>query len=78
VRECEKGGTSASTKAALDRAIDQLHRESKEKGDLVRDVVADATDKLRITFGTLPKEKEVEGAIEKNIRDANTKFSCEM
>ena len=66
VRECEKGGTAASIKAALDRAIDQSHRETKEKGDLVRDVVADAADKLRITIGTLPKEEEVEGAIEKN------------
>ena len=66
MRECEKGGTSASTKAALDRAIDRLHRETKEKGDLVRDVVADAADKLRITIGTFPKGKAVEGATEKN------------
>ena len=65
VREYEKGGTAASIKAALDRAIDQLHRETKEKGDRVRDVVADAADKLRITIGTLPDEKKVEGAIEK-------------
>ena len=65
VREYEKGGTAASIKAALDRAIDQLHGETKEKGDRVRDVVADAADKLRITIGTLPKEKKVEGAIEK-------------
>ena len=28
VRECEKGGTAATIKAALDRAIDQLHRET--------------------------------------------------
>jgi hypothetical protein len=65
VREYEKGGTAASIKAALDRAVDQLHRETKEKGDRVRDVVADAADKLRITIGTLPKEKKVEGTIEK-------------
>ena len=65
VREYEKGGTAASIKAALDRAIDQLHRETKEKGDRVRDVVSDAADKLRITIGTLPNEKKVEGAIEK-------------
>jgi len=51
---------------ALADAIDQLRRETKEKGDLVRDVVADAADKLRITIGTLSKEKEVEGATEKN------------
>ena len=28
VRECEKGGTAASIKAAMDRAIDQAHRET--------------------------------------------------
>ena len=65
VREYEKGETAASIKAALDRAIDQLHRETKEKGDRVRDVVADAADKLRITIGTLPNEKKAEGASEK-------------
>src|SRR4029079_10142031 len=27
IRECEKGGTAASIKAAMDRAIDQLHAE---------------------------------------------------
>jgi hypothetical protein len=28
VRECERGGTAASIKAAMDRAIDQVHRET--------------------------------------------------
>ena len=69
VREYEKGGTAASIKAALDRAIDQLHHETKEKGERVRDVVADAADKLRITIGTLPNEQKVEGAIEKEKND---------
>jgi hypothetical protein len=32
VRECEKGGTAASIKAAMDRAIDQLHRETAKLG----------------------------------------------
>jgi hypothetical protein len=32
VRECEKGGTAASIKAAMDRAIDQLHRETGKLG----------------------------------------------
>ena len=58
VRECEKGGTAASIKAAVDRAIDQLHRETKEKGDRIRDVVAGGADKLRIKIGTLPTEQE--------------------
>ena len=67
VREYDKGGTAASIKAALDRAIDQLHRETKEKGDRVRDVVAGAADKLRVKIGTLQTEREqkVQEAIEK-------------
>jgi hypothetical protein len=72
VREYEKGGTAASIKAALDRAIDQLHRETKEKGDRVRDVVADAADKLRSTIGTLPNEQKVEGAIEKEENEGQS------
>jgi hypothetical protein len=66
VREYEKGGTAASIKTALDRAIDQLHRETEEKGDRVLDVVADAANKLRVSIDTLPTEQEekVERAIE--------------
>jgi hypothetical protein len=47
VREYEKGGTAASIKTALDKAIDQVHRETREKGGQARDVVARATGKLR-------------------------------
>jgi hypothetical protein len=47
VREYEKGGTAASIKTALDKAIDQVHRETREKGGQARDVVVRATDKLR-------------------------------
>jgi len=57
VREYEKGGTATSVKAAMDRAIDQLHRETKEKGDRARNVVARAADKLRLKIGTLPIEQ---------------------
>src|SRR5215475_7130379 len=69
VREYDKGGTAASIKAALDRAIDQLHRETKEKGDRARDVVARAADKLRLTIGTLPGEQEEK--VEGNKREGN-------
>src|SRR5215470_3924542 len=58
VREYEKGGTAASIKAALDRAIDQLHRETKDKGDRARDAMARAAEKLRLTIGTLPTQQE--------------------
>jgi hypothetical protein len=46
VRECEKGGTAASIKAAMDRAIDQLHAETGG----ARDAVVRTADKLRSKF----------------------------
>src|SRR5881394_2148819 len=58
VREYEKGGTAATIKAALDRAIDQLHRETRDKGDRARDVVGRAADKLRLKIDSLPAEKD--------------------
>jgi hypothetical protein len=73
VRECEKGGTAASVKAAVDRAIDQLHRETKEKGDRVRDVVAGGADKLRIKISTLPTEEEQKGKGETQKGDTNVR-----
>jgi hypothetical protein len=57
VREYEKGGTAASIKAAMDRAIDQMHRETRDKGDRARGAVARAADKLRLKIDTLPDEK---------------------
>ena len=60
VREYEKGGTAASIKAAMDRAMDQLHRETRDKGDRARDVVARAADKLRLKIGNLPDEEDKE------------------
>jgi hypothetical protein len=48
VREYEKGGTAASIKTALDKVIDQVHRETRQKRDQARNVVAHATDKLRL------------------------------
>ena len=47
VRECEKGGTAASIKAAMDRAIDQLHAETGGARDKARDVVVRTADRLR-------------------------------
>jgi hypothetical protein len=54
VRECEKGGTAASVKAAMDRAIDQLHAETGG----ARDAVVRTADKLREKFESEPREKE--------------------
>jgi hypothetical protein len=54
VRECEKGGTAASIKAAMDRAIDQLHAETGG----ARDAVVRTADKLRDKFDSEAREKE--------------------
>jgi hypothetical protein len=58
VRECEKGGTAASIKAAMDRAIDQLHAETGGARDKARDVVVRTADKLREKFDGDAREKE--------------------
>lgn len=47
VHEYEKGGTAASIKTALDKAIDQVHRETRQHGERARNLIARATDKLR-------------------------------
>ncbi len=47
VRECEKGGTAASIKAAMDRAIEQLYTETSGPRGRVRDTVVRVSDKLR-------------------------------
>ncbi|MGI8438422.1 MAG: hypothetical protein ACR2NX_16230 [Chthoniobacterales bacterium] len=47
VRECEKGGTAASIKAAMDRAIDQLHNETRPTRDKATELVNRAADSLR-------------------------------
>lgn len=54
-RECEKGGTAASIKAAMDRAIDQLHAETGDARDRARDAVVRTADKLREKFDSEPR-----------------------
>ena len=49
-REVEKGGTAASVKAAMDRAIDQLHAETGAKREQAREMVARTADDLRKKF----------------------------
>ena len=55
-REVEKGGTAASAKAAMDRAIDQLHAETSTKRDQARDMVTRTADELRRKFESGPGE----------------------
>jgi len=47
VRECEKGGTAASIKAAMDRAIDQIQIETSGPRDRARDTVVRIAQKFR-------------------------------
>jgi hypothetical protein len=58
VRECEKGGTAASIRAAMDRAIDQLHAETSGTRDRAQNIVARTTEKLRDRFDREAREKE--------------------
>jgi hypothetical protein len=58
MRECEKGSTAASIKSAMDRVMDQVHRETRQKGNMARDIVGRAADKLRLKIDTLPGEQK--------------------
>ena len=49
-REVEKGGTAASVKAAMDKAIDQLHAETGAKREQAQAMVARTSDELRKKF----------------------------
>ena len=55
VREYEKGGTAASVKLAVDRAIDQLQTGA---GDRAKSIVSRAADRLTTRVGSLPPDKE--------------------
>ena len=47
VRECEKGGTAASIKAAMEQAIDQIQIETSGPRDRARDAVVRVAQKFR-------------------------------
>lgn len=56
VRECEKGGTAASIKAAMDRTFDQIHKETSGPRDRAIDAVARASETIRSKFEAPPSE----------------------
>ena len=56
VRECEKGGTAATVKVAMDRAIDQLHKETAPVRDGATNLVVRATEKVRGKFSPPSEE----------------------
>jgi len=60
VRECEKGGTAASIKAAMDRAIDQIQIEASGPRDRAREAVVRVADKFRIKPDPLPPDHDSE------------------
>jgi hypothetical protein len=47
VREYEKGGTAASVKGAVDKAIDEMQAKTGTAGDRANEIIKTATDKLR-------------------------------
>src|SRR6059058_4930469 len=59
-RECEKGGTAASIKAAMDRAIDQIQIETSGPRDRAREVVVRAAEKFRSKLDPAPPDRDSE------------------
>ena len=57
VRECEKGGTAASIKSAMDRAFDQLHAETSGGVDQAKNFVGRARIALQDRFAPGADEK---------------------
>jgi hypothetical protein len=47
VKECEKGGTAANIKSAMDRAINQIQTETSASRNRAQEAVSRATRKLR-------------------------------
>jgi len=60
VRECEKGGTAASIKAAMDRAIDQIQIETSGPRDRAREAVVRVTKKFRSNLYSPPPARDSE------------------
>jgi len=60
VREYEKGGTAATIKAALDRAIDQLHRETGKHRERAQTAVVKAIEEGKKLGEAVAKRKEEE------------------
>jgi hypothetical protein len=58
VRECEKGGTAASIKAAMDRAIDQIQIETSGPRDQAREAVGRIAEKFRSKPELAPTDRD--------------------
>src|SRR6266702_1038611 len=60
VRECEKGGTAASIKTAMDRAIDQIQIETSGSRDRAREAVVRVAEKFRSKLDPAPPDHDSE------------------
>jgi hypothetical protein len=60
VRECEKGGTAASIKAAMDRAIDQIQIETIGPRDRAREAVVRVAERFRSKLDPAPPDRDSE------------------
>ena len=58
IREIEKGGTAATIKAALDRTIDQLHRETSQHRERAQTAVVKAIEGGKRLGELVAKNKE--------------------
>jgi len=58
VRECEKGGTATSIKAAMDRAIDQIQIEASGPRDQAREAVVRIAEKFRSKPALPPTDRD--------------------
>jgi len=58
VREIEKGGTAATIKAALDRTIDQLHRETSQHRERAQTAVVKAIEGGKRLGDLVAKKKD--------------------
>jgi hypothetical protein len=60
VRECEKGGTAASVKAAMDRAIDQIQFETSGPRDRAKQAMVRVAEKFRSKLDSTPPDRDPE------------------
>ena len=58
VRECEKGGTAATIKAALDRVIDQVHWETGQHRERAQNLVVKALEEGKRLKGGMSGKKD--------------------
>jgi len=69
VREYEKGGTAASMKTAVDRAIDRLQAEADAGGVRARGAFAKAMERMQVRFGVTRLDEDGPAADSDPLRE---------